>query len=411
VQQLQRHRAKVVLTSALYDDACLDFFVYSIAGFCRKVVNLQWEQVLTNEDESHPSFYQNPKGCARDAVHLCWGEETRNRLLRAGVNSEKALVVGPVQMDTLRPEFESVYLQKNELANKFNFDSEREWVLFISSFSFVNMSQDEYKLTAKALGDRIGDFRDISISSKKVVIEWLLLAVNKYPNKLFIYRPHPSENEDEELLRISLEYKNFRVVKELSIKQWIKCSDRVLTWYSTASAEVFFSNKKCLILRPISIPWGWEVATFNNASVISNVVDFLGSFENVEGEFPLDADVFDKYYMGRDGYPSYMRICDLLESVIKSEDFSMKGVGWFDLIRVRLVRFRNHFMFIVKKMLSKTNYKLFLFYSKPLILKFENHLAAMDRLKRNRLKNQASCDELDETYSKIQRIVNANLYR
>ena len=116
----QRQKAKVVLTSALYNDGCLYGFVYSIAGFCRKVVNLQWEQALTNQDESDPFFYQNPKGYSTDALHLCWGEEPRNRLLRAGVNGDRAVVVGPVQMDFFRSEFADFYLTKENLARQLN---------------------------------------------------------------------------------------------------------------------------------------------------------------------------------------------------------------------------------------------------------------------------------------------------
>jgi hypothetical protein len=407
VQQLMKYKARVVITSALYDNACLDYFVYSIAGFCKKVVNLQWEQILTNEDESHPSFYQNPKGYAKEALHLCWGEETRRRLLRAGVSSNKALVVGPVQMDTLRPEFNILYLNKGELAKSFSLDEKKEWVLFISSFSFVNMSNDEYNLIAKAVGNRISDFKDISTLSKIEVVKWLLLAINKFPNKLFIYRPHPSENDDEMLTKISTEHQNFRVIKDLPIKQWIKCCDKFFTWYSTSSAEVFFSNKSCSILRPVPIPYNWEVTTFNNARVISSVGDFLKEVDNNGSVFPLDPDVFSKYYyQAKDNYPSYMKICDVLERVIRTDDFIMKKKWGIFPIYPYLFRMRNHLAFIVKTNLVKTNYRFLFFNIQYVILKLENHISSMDRLKRNKSKNQADASELEDVYSKIERVVN-----
>ena len=411
VQQLQKHKANVVITSALYDDACLDFFVYSVAGFCRKVVNLQWEQILTNEDESHPSFYQNPKGYVKEALHLCWGEETRTRLLRAGVSGEKALVVGPLHMDTLRPEFSDIYLTKNELAKRYNLDEKMDWMLFVSSFSFVNMSQDEYTLTAKALGDRISDFRDVSILSRSAVIKWLHLAINRFPNRLFIYRPHPAENEDDLISKMAAKYINFKIIKELPIKQWIKCSDKILTWYSTSTGEVFFSNKSCSILRPVPVPYNWEVTTFNNARVISSVDDFIKDLEANDGVFPLDPTVFRKYYQANDNYPTYMKICDVLERVISTDDFTMKTKWGLFLIRPYFMRTKNHFLFIAKKLLSKTNYKFFLLNNQRLISKFENHLSSLDRLKRNRLKNQASDLEMDDIYSRILRVVNGNKIR
>lgn len=406
-EQVQRKDAKVVLTSALYDEACLDYFVYSIAGFCRKVVNLQWEQVLTNEDESHPSYYQNPKGFAKEALHLCWGDETRNRLMRAGVSSKNALVVGPVQMDTLRPEFDEIYLSKNDLAEIYDLNPDRDWVLFISSFSFANLSEDEYNLIRKSYGDRIIDFKNISIISKQKIIEWLLLALVEYPSKIFIYRPHPSENQDEVLLNIAKTYPNFHIIRDLTIKQWIKCSDKILTWYSTAAAEVYFSGKHCSILRPVSIPHNWEVSIYNNATVISSVDEFIKNIEINNSQFPLDVNIFNKYYHEKDEIPSYMKICDVLENVINTDDFLMKKNWNMFTLRAHITRVRNNSAFILKKLLEKTNYRSFLLGIKPLIAKFENHLAAMNRLRNNREKSQASEAEFAELNLKIQRIVYA----
>jgi len=408
IRQVQRRKAKVVLASALYNDSCLHYFVYSLAGFCRKVVNLQWEQSLTNQDESDPSFYQNPKEYAKEALHLCWGEESKNRLLRAGVSSGKAVVVGPVQMDTLRPEFNDFYFDKNDIGRQFCLDVTKNWVLFISSFTFVNMTDEEYRNELRCMGTRLDYFRHLSIISKQEIINWLELAINKYPDKIFIYRPHPSENGDESLLEIETKYQNFHIVKDLSVKQWIKCSDKILTWYSTSAAEVFFSGKSCSILRPVEIPYEWEVSIYRNARMISDAEIFLQDLENNDGPFPLDTALIYSYYQVQDTTPAYMRICDVLERVLNTNDFDMPPKGGLFIIRLHLARIRNRFAFIIKEAIAAINYRMFFLKNQLLIRKLENHIAAMDRLKRDRGKNQASDEELTHVFYKIQRVVNAD---
>jgi surface carbohydrate biosynthesis protein len=403
----QRQKAKVVLTSALYNDGCLYGFVYSIAGFCRKVVNLQWEQALTNQDESDPFFYQNPKGYSTDALHLCWGEEPRNRLLRAGVNGDRAVVVGPVQMDFLRAEFADFYFTREDLARRFDLDATKDWVLFISSFTFVNMTDEEYDTEVKHMGTRLHEFQRLSILSKQEIINWLEVAINRHPEKIFIYRPHPSESGDRTLLEMEAKHKNFRVVKDLSVKQWIKCSDKILTWYSTSAAEVYFSGKSCTILRPVAIPYEWDVSIYRNARMISENSHFLQDIEKGDDSFPLSESLLHDYFQVQDTTPAYMRLCDVLERVLNSHDYDMRKHKLLILIYIHLQRIRHRLFFILKEVLAGTNYRNLFMNNRFLIKKMEKHLAVMDRLRRDRGKNQASDKELTEVFSKIQRIVNA----
>ena len=403
VRFIDRKPARVVLASALYNDACLYGFVYSIAGFCKKVVNLQWEQSLTNQDESDPNFYQNPKGYAIEALHLCWGEEPRNRLLRAGVSPDRAVVTGPVQMDTLRPEFKDFYLHKEELASQFGLDAGREWILFISSFTFVNMSDEEYNKELECMGERLNDFRLLSIQSKQKVINWLERAISNYPGKLFIYRPHPSENGDESLIDLEGKCRNFRIINDLSVKQWIKCCDKILTWYSTSAAEVFFSGKSCSILRPMEIPSEWEVSTYRNAYLITNIDDFLDALERSDAPFPLDTSLVSNYYQVQQDVPAYVRVCDVLEAVLNTSGFDMRRTRPFTRLRLWVLRTRARLFYLCKEALACTDYRQLLLENRFMVQKVENHIAVMNRLQRDRGKNQASAQETAEMLAKAKR--------
>lgn len=406
IRSAKRRKAKVVVTPALYNDACLYGFVYSIAGFCKKVVNLQWEQALTNQDEADPSFYQNPKGYAIDALHLCWGEEPRNRLLRAGVKSDRAAVVGSVQMDFLRQEFSGLYLTKEDLAQQFGLDHTNEWVLFISSFTYVGMTDEEYNTEIKCMGPRLHDFLRLSILSKQEIIKWLEAAIKRYPGRMFIYRPHPSENGDLSLSEIEAKHKNFRVIRDFSVKQWIKCSNKIFTWYSTAAAEVYFSGKSCSILRPVEIPYEWDVSVYRNAHTISDVNCFLQGIEKADDSFPLSETLLRDYFQVKDTTPAYVRLCDVLERVLDSKDYDMRKHRSFILIYIYFQQIRHRLFFLIKEALAGINYQKLFMNNRWLNKKMENHLAVMDRLRRDCGKNQASDRDFADIFFKIQGIIN-----
>jgi surface carbohydrate biosynthesis protein len=396
-------KAKVVLASALYNDACLFEFVYRVAGYCRKVVNLQWEQALTNQDESDPFFYQNPKGYAREALHLCWGAEPQNRLLRAKVSSDRAIVVGPVQMDLLRPEFSEYYYSKEDIARYFDLDASKDWVLFISSFTFVNITAEELDSEVKCVGAWLYEFQRLSVLSKCEIIRWIEMAIKENPNKIFIYRPHPSENGDQTLVEMEAIYKNFRVIKDHSVKQWIKCCDKILTWYSTAAAEVYFSSKSLTILRPVEIPYELDVSIFRNAHTISDIDDFLRDIHNSNASFPLNKALILDYFQVCNDVPSYVRICNVLEQVHNTSDYDMRRHRPLLKSYIYFQRIRHRVFFICKEIISRYDYHKLFFNNRFLITKITNHISVMSRLRSSREKNQASEIELLDIFSKINR--------
>jgi surface carbohydrate biosynthesis protein len=401
VQFTERRNARVVIAPALYNDASLFAFVYRVAGACRKVVNMQWEQALTNQDESDPGFYQNPKGAARDAVHLCWGEEPRQRLLRAGVPADKAKIVGPVQMDVLRPEMRSFHLSRDELGARFDLRSDREWVLFISSFTFVNMSSEEFETEVKSVGSWLKDFVLLSRQSQDAILAWMVEACTAHPERVFIYRPHPSETADPRLEALAREHENFRVIKEHSVRQWIVCCDRIFTWYSTSAAEAFFAGKPCAVLRPVPIPVELDVSIFRGAAMISHREQF---FQALAGETPaaLDPDLIRRYFAVDPERPTYARICDLLEEIHHSSALDMPPISRARALYYYAQWIRHRAFFIIKDILARTRPGFLLRRLGWLAKKVDNHEALMRRMDADRGKNLASLAELEQ----LDRLVN-----
>lgn len=402
----QRRTPRLVLTSALYDDACLFGFVHILAGFCLKVVNLQWEQALTNSDESDPCFYQNPKGQALAAVHVCWGSAPRARLLGAGVSADRTKVVGPIHMDFVREAFRDFYLDKAAVSQRFGLDASRTWVLFVSSFTFVNMSEEQYATEVKHMGARLEEFLHLSIASKRVILEWIRQAAAAQPDALFIYRPHPSENCDESLADLLSACPNVRVIGDLSVKQWISVSDTVLTWYSTSAAEAYFMRKHCVILRPVEIPHEWDVSIFRGARFVSDFREFLTGL-GADSAPSLDDGVIRDYFDVDETVPSYVRICDVLERMLKTPELDMPTPTRWARLHLEVERLRHRVFFLMKEFLARKNFRNWLPARSWVAARLENHCAVMTRLDRDRWKNQATDEEIAELMAKMRRIVNA----
>ena len=74
--------ARVIVSFALYSTYTVEYMA-SFAKKCDKIVNLQWEQVLTNGDANKHHICDNNSvgvtGLARNGCHISWGENNYNR--------------------------------------------------------------------------------------------------------------------------------------------------------------------------------------------------------------------------------------------------------------------------------------------------------------------------------------------
>ena len=72
-------KPKVLVSSCMYDDEAINSHVYNNIGVCNKVVNLHWEQMLSDTQEEGAWF--NFGGNAKKCVQTCWGKRTQQRLV------------------------------------------------------------------------------------------------------------------------------------------------------------------------------------------------------------------------------------------------------------------------------------------------------------------------------------------
>lgn len=307
-----RVKAKVVLVPAAYNTGVLNCFCFEKAGLCSKIANLQWEQLLSEEEEADLHAYHNPTELAKDVYHFTWGQRTKDRLIAAGISPDRCVLTGGIHIDYLRKEFSNTLMSKQKLAEVANLDANKPWTLMISSFTLANIDPVVIEQLKEVYSDSISCKLEWFKKSRNEVLLWIEYYVRQFPDKILIYRPHPDEiNIGTDLFELEKKYSNFRVISMYSVKQWINQSDCCFNWYSTSAADVYYLNKPCLILRPFAVPEGQEVVIMKKGNFITSFDSFKKAVALEPGlwENPLNDSLFHEYYCNDfSDEPAFMKV-------------------------------------------------------------------------------------------------------
>ncbi len=334
-------KPEVLVASCLYDNEAINSHVYNNIGRCDKIVNLHWEQMLSDDQEEGEWF--NMKGNAKHAVQTCWGAKTAQRLQANGMDAKNTPVTGAVMMDFLRPEFDGYFKDKATLCAEFGLDPAQHLHLYISSFGYASMTDAEVKELSEMAGTDFSGFATTNKISMEETLAWFDAYLGEHPEVALVYRRHPSEWNSPALDALAAKRSNFHVIFAGSVKDWIVAADSMSIWMSTAIAEVYMAGKHCHILRPAPIEHEYDPVIYKDAAYITNYPDFCNAMadstaqtnttqvataspENTAGAaigrpqgnaapaFPIAKEIIEGYFDPSDT-PAYMRLCDLLEEV------------------------------------------------------------------------------------------------
>lgn len=398
------YQPKVFICPSLYSNAnlTLDFMKY---GLVKKIANLLWEQVFLRDVEDNPDCPYNVVGIGQRGISFCWGEKTKERICKGGVPEGNAKVVGQINSDYLRQEFNSTLMTKEELGNLYNLDSNRRWNFFISSFSACELDFRQKEMTIAECGTEYLDYQiSISNASRNGILEWFERAMKQFPEDLFIYRPHPSEANKSQILKdLEREYKNFKVLTDKSIKHWIAASDKIYNWYSTGHIDVVMLNKPCRLLRPVKIEEAHDYRIFGTAKMITTEEQFINDYENLDIIDVVNPALLKEYYFIPNDFV-YLKVCDILEEMLNTNKYDIiynyneKINYWKRKIRFELSQFFKFMIPVVKHL--------------PMFKKYFRRRAAIKQILIDGYeRNVASKEEIDDLRSKILPILNKIAYR
>lgn len=308
-------KPRVLVASCLYDNEGLNSHVYNNVGRLNRVVNLHWEQMLSDTQEEEPWF--NFAGNAKKCVQTCWGAETSRRLLAHEVPPQNAPVTGAIMMDFLRPEFAGYYENKAALCRRHGLNPGKRLMLYISSFGYASMNEAEVQELSAMAGTDFSQFATVNRQSMDETLRWFDEYLQANPDVELVYRRHPSEWNSEPLERLAEKHANFHVIFDGSVKQWIVAADEIYIWMSTAIAEVYFAGKSCHVLRPSPIPHEFDPVIYKDAAAITCYEDFAAAAGAGGSAFPIAPAMIESYF-DKNPTPAYKRMANLLEDVYKN---------------------------------------------------------------------------------------------
>ncbi len=305
-------KPRVLVSSCMYDNEAINSHVYNNIGRCDRIVNLHWEQMLSDTQEEGDWF--NFGGNAKKCVQTCWGSRTAKRLMDHGMEEKNCPVTGAVMMDFLRPEFRGYFEGKEALCRRFGLDPSHHLHLYISSFGYASMTEEEVKSLSEMAGTDFSGFARTNRVSMEQTLAWFDRYLADHPEVELVYRRHPSEWNSPQLEELAARRPNFHVIFAGSVKDWIVAADSISIWMSTAIAEVYMAGKSCHILRPVPIEHEYDPVIYKGGRYLTTYEEFAAGMAEENPEFPIPKEVIEGYF-DPSPRPAYLRMADLLEEV------------------------------------------------------------------------------------------------
>lgn len=312
----------LIIVPHLYDSKEV-FRTLTRYGKKSRILNLQYEQVLSKkwEDLGH----HNPSGLAKFYPHVCWGKETEERLIAAGVPHDNVYTVGAMQLDLLQDS--DVDAIKKHLSVKFDLPRNKKWKLFLSSFTYADISDEKLRQNEAIANTNLSYFKDIHSRSRDNILNWFSKVLSEDKDSILIYRPHPDEANFEKIKKLEFEFDNFKVIEYSSAKDWIQSCDLIISWYSTTVVESHFLDKPYAILRPLELPDDFDSVLLKKGKFITSFEEFKDEVyfkNNFSSKALLDQDIFGYY-----GIPigsSVSRVVNLICDIILLPYFEVNKI-------------------------------------------------------------------------------------
>lgn len=309
--------AKVIILPHLYDEKQASEFISKYRTRECKVINMQYEQVLSADPKN--SDYSIPKGIAQKGVIFAWGNKEFSRYINTDQPVKR---VGNISMDFNRNVFDKYFLSSEEIRNEFHLKS-KNTMLFISSFSMVNYSRDKIKNNYKDNYEEMCLFTDISKNSRKIILKWMEQYLIENNDVDIIYRPHPAEEVDAELLLLQNKYDNFYIIRKYSIRQWIRVSNILLNWFSTSSVDAFYAGKKCILLRPIKIPHSLDVPFLEKCEAATSYLEMIKSIKEKRNS-EINSGMISDYYGEKISDLAIEKFSEECKNIINNDKYAYK---------------------------------------------------------------------------------------
>lgn len=289
-----KYYAKVLGIFAFHTNDTIQYNIQSCI-YPEKIINLQWEQMLTPNQEKSGS-YCNPSGIGLDICHISWCQNNYSRLVKvANVPADNVFLCGNISFDFLNPKLEKYFYPKKQIMSEYNMSKYDKICMLFSNFMCAEQYYNDPEELEKRFGKSFIEAQKIALKSCDIIIEWFINAARHFPNYAFIYRPHPGDNLADVEQRISRE-PNIFIISDYSSKQWIYVADYMFSTHSTVVIEAHVASKKCYVLEPYNFESDDDneiFSTINPIDTQEKMFDILQGIETVTG---VQTDLVEKHF-------------------------------------------------------------------------------------------------------------------
>ena len=329
-------KTDVVIVPFFYNNENVVDFTIQPRRTIKKVINLQYEQVFNEQDAKDGLFY--PREAAVNARHIAWGEKERIQMMDNNIPEKNIFSIGHMSIDLNSHKYDNVYMSKEDISSQFGIPLNKKWHLFISSFSHVEISDDEVLQSVAYKDYDLSEYLSISRKSQKELLKWFNDILVNQSDTVIIYRPHPAEINSKGLRELERKSKNFFCISDYSIRQWIRISDSISTWFSTSVVDIYYAGKPCMILRPVSIPEYMDYEIYQKQRIIEKYEEFYDCIVN-NTESKLDGTDIIKYYNNTAEANTFEKLADICEKTRVEDNYSFDFEKSVDLTKEKPVKY------------------------------------------------------------------------
>ncbi|WP_052812997.1 surface carbohydrate biosynthesis protein [Desulfonatronum thioautotrophicum] len=262
-----------------------------IIKYGHKVVAQDDEGLVVWQNDMYQKFRVSSSVLEKVSQVYAWGHNQKQLIDNwSPKTKEKILITGSPRFDLLREPFSSVLASDaNRIKETFG-----NYLLINTNFGRVNHFKGvEYFVQTKTVeyalsGDQIQFFEEhlnFQMSIYTSFIKMLPALSAAFPEKLFIIRPHPSENRDTWRKHTS-GLPNVKVVHEGSVLPWILGSEMLIHNGCTTGVEAYMLNKLVIAYRPViqehletHLPNGLSHQVFTTEELIAAVTAYANGKE------------------------------------------------------------------------------------------------------------------------------------
>lgn len=211
------------------------------------------EGLLAIIPEQYRTCSLTPQADRTIDVLFTWGEYQKNLVSEILPNlGSRSISVGNARMDLLRQELRPFHqVQVDRIRSIYG-----PFILINTRWSLNNNIDGAERVKQQIEAGDFGpphvlkQFYDQDVKIYHGFQDMIQAVAKRFPDKLFIIRPHPSESLVP-WQQLAQNFDNVRVVREGNVHQWILASELVIHHGCTTAIESFFLEIPCVSYHPI----------------------------------------------------------------------------------------------------------------------------------------------------------------